>query len=155
LSEITINVPPLRDRPADVLALSHAFLKRYSPRNGRAKRGFTEEALAALMAHRWPGNVRELENKVKVACLLSDDAYLSAADLTLSVPGENRLPLNLKEVRSRAEREAVTRAMSVTGGNISKAAELLGISRPTLYDLLARLGLPGHERSESTWGEAQ
>jgi two-component system NtrC family response regulator len=154
LSEITINVPPLRERPGDVLALSHAFLKRYSPRNGRTKRGFTEDGLAALTAHKWPGNVRELENKVKVACLLSDDAYLSAADLTLRAPDEDQLPLNLKEVRNRAEREAVTRAMSVTGGNISKAAELLGVSRPTLYDLLSRLGLPGHDRPEAV-GEAQ
>ena len=149
LSEITINVPALRERPADVLALSHAFLKRYSPRNGRAKRGFTEDGIAALTAHKWPGNVRELENKVKVACLLSEDAFLSAADLTLRAPGEDQLPLNLKEVRNRAEREAVTRAMSVTGGNISKAAELLGVSRPTLYDLLSRLGLPGHDRAEA------
>jgi two-component system NtrC family response regulator len=154
LSEVTVRVPPLRQRPADIMALSHVFLKRYTNRNGRPKRGFADDAVAALNAHTWPGNVRELENKVKVACLLGDDNLVSAADLGLVAPEKDALPLNLKEVRSEAERNAVRQAMLIADGNISRAAELLGISRPTLYDLLARLGFAGYERQESV-GESR
>jgi two-component system NtrC family response regulator len=154
LSEVTVRVPPLRQRPADIMALSHVFLKRYTSRNGRPKRGFSDDAVAALNAHPWPGNVRELENKVKVACLLGDDNLVSASDLGLTAPEKDALPLNLKEVRSEAERSAIRQAMLVADGNISRAAELLGISRPTLYDLLARLGFAGYERQESV-GESR
>ena len=94
------------------------------------------------------------ENKVKVACLLGDDNLVSAADLGLTPPDKETLPLNLKEVRSEAERSAIRQAMQVADGNISRAAELLGVSRPTLYDLLARLGFAGYERPESV-GEAR
>ena len=142
LSEVTLNVPPLRDRPGDVMALAHAFLARFGAEGpGRRKRGFTEDAIAALGNHPWPGNVRELENKVKVACLLGDEALVSAADLSLGAGVATGLPLNLKEVRNRAERDAVTRAIAATAGNVSRAADLLGVSRPTLYDLMARHGL--------------
>ena len=154
LSEVTVRVPPLRQRPADVMALSHVFLKRYTTRNGRPKRGFSDDAVAALNAHGWPGNVRELENKVKVACLLGDDNVVSATDLGLVAPEKDSLPLNLKEVRSAAERNAVRQAMLIADSNIPRAAELLGISRPTLYDLLARLGFAGYERQESV-GESR
>jgi len=154
LSEVTVRVPPLRQRPADIMALSHVFLKRYTARNGRPKRGFSDDAVAALNAHPWPGNVRELENKVKVACLLGDDNLVSSLDLGLTAPEKDALPLNLKEVRSEAERSAIRQAMLVADGNISRAAELLGISRPTLYDLLARLGFAGYERQESV-GESR
>ncbi len=82
--------------------------------------------------------MRELDNKVKVACLLGDDPLISAADLGLGAPPGSGLSLNLKEVRNRAEGDALERAMSVAGGNVSKAADLLGVSRPTLYDLMAR-----------------
>ena len=150
LSEVTVAVPPLRDRPGDIMALSHAFLARYSQStSGRTKRGFTDEAIAALTAYSWPGNVRELENKVKVACLLGDEAFVSPADLVLaSAAGNAGLPLNLKEVRNRAERDAVSRALAATVGNISKASELLGVSRPTLYDLLSRHGLAAVDKHE-------
>ena len=150
LSEVTVAVPPLRDRPGDIMALSHAFLARYSQStSGRTKRGFTDEAIAALTAYSWPGNVRELENKVKVACLLGDEAFVSPADLVLaSGAGNAGLPLNLKEVRNRAERDAVSRALAATAGNISKASELLGVSRPTLYDLLSRHGLAAVDKHE-------
>ena len=141
LSEVMIQVPPLRERPGDILALSHVFLTRYS--QGRPKRAFTPDALKALTAYEWPGNVRELENKVKVACLLGEDMLVSASDLGIGGVTGPGLNFNLKEVRSQAESDAVTRALSVAGGNISKAADLLGISRPTLYDLLARHRLAG------------
>ena len=136
LSEVTIQVPPLRERPGDIVTLSQVFLTRYT--QGKARRGFSEDAIRALTAHDWPGNVRELENKVKVACLLGDDPLISASDLGLIVATGPGLNFNLREVRNRAESDALERAMSVAGGNISKAAELLGVSRPTLYDLLSR-----------------
>jgi two-component system NtrC family response regulator len=136
LSEVTIKVPALRDRPGDILALSQVFLARYS--EGKMRRSFAEDAIRAMTAYEWPGNVRELENKVKVACLLGDEPSISARDLGLVSTSGPGLDFNLKEVRSRAESEAVERALAVTAGNISKAAELLGVSRPTLYDLMAR-----------------
>ena len=148
LSEVTIQVPALRDRPGDIMVLAQAFLGKFSKNAGVAKRGFTDEAIAALLGYSWPGNVRELENKVKVACLLGDDSLVSAQNLALGVPAGQSLPLNLKEVRTRAERDALGRAMSVTNGNISRAAELLGVARPTLYDLLSRHGFAGHDRVE-------
>jgi two-component system NtrC family response regulator len=138
LGEVTVNVPPLRERPGDILAVAHAFLVRYSNGSSKPKRGFTEDAIQVLTAHPWPGNVRELENKVKVACLLGDESTISAQDLGLASMTVAGAPLNLKEVRNRAERDAVTRAMSASAGNVSRAAELLGVSRPTLYDLMSR-----------------
>jgi two-component system, NtrC family, response regulator len=138
LGEVTLNVPPLRERPGDILAVAHAFLARYSTGHGKPKRGFTDEAIQMLLGHAWPGNVRELENKIKVACLLGDEPIISALDLGLASVSQAGLPLNLKEVRNRAERDAVTRAISASAGNISRAAELLGVSRPTLYDLMSR-----------------
>jgi two-component system, NtrC family, response regulator len=146
LSEVTINVPPLRDRPGDILALSQVFLERYA--KGKTRRGYSEEGISALTAYDWPGNVRELENKVKIACLLGEQPLISAVDLGLIAPTGSGLSLNLKEVRSRAEHEALGRALSAAGGNVSRAAELLGISRPTLYDLMAR-----HKSAAASSGE--
>jgi two-component system, NtrC family, response regulator len=145
LGEVTVNVPPLRERPGDILAIAHAFLARYSNGENKPKRGFTDEAIQVLTAHPWPGNVRELENKIKVACLLGDTPIISAQDLGLASIAAVGTPLNLKEVRNRAERDAVTRAMAASAGNVSRAAELLGVSRPTLYDLMSRhdLGAAG------------
>ena len=150
ISEVTLNVPPLRERPSDIFAIAQASLARFSDPRGKFKRGFTEDALQALTAHPWPGNVRELENKVKVACLLGEEAMISAADLGFNAGGVAGLPLNLKEVRNRAERDAVGRAMTAAGGNISRASELLGISRPTLYDLLARHELMPQDRRDGS-----
>jgi two-component system, NtrC family, response regulator len=154
LSEVTVNVPPLRERPSDIIAIAQACLARFVNAKGQAKRGFTEEALNAMTAYAWPGNVRELENKVKVACLLGEDQMVSAMDLGLAPVTGNGLPLNLKEVRNRAEREAVSRAMAAANGNISRAAELLGVSRPTLYDLLARHDLAPSDRREAAAPDA-
>jgi two-component system, NtrC family, response regulator len=144
LGEVTVQVPPLRERPADILAIAQACLRRHAA-GVRPKRGFTDAAIELLTSYPWPGNVRELENKVKVACLLGDDLLITPADLGLAGNNAPGVPLNLKEVRNRAERDALTRAMSAAGGNISRAAELLGISRPTLYDLLARHDLVAAE----------
>jgi two-component system, NtrC family, response regulator len=150
LGEVSVMVPPLRERAGDVLAIAHAALKKYAETQGKAKRGFTDEALQLLTAHSWPGNVRELENKVKVACLLGDDLLVSGADLGLDNTMGIGVPLNLKEVRNRAERDAVARAMSAAAGNVTKAAEYLGVSRPTLYDLIARHSIGVAERRDVT-----
>jgi len=142
ISEVTLRVPALRDRGADVIVLAHALLRKYGAASGRVRRGFTPEALASLQAYDWPGNVRELESKVKTAVILADGPLVTAADLALKSVQDVGLSLNLREVRSRAERQAVVQALQAAGGNMSRAAELLGVSRPTLYDLLSKAGLP-------------
>ena len=140
ISEVTINVPPLRERRGGPTVLAHAMLRKHNGAQGRPKRGFTDDAIAALEAYRWPGNVRELENKVKSAVIMADGAMLTAEDLGLKNAGEGTLLFNLKEVRTRAERQAVQQALTICDNNVSHAAELLGVSRPTLYDLMAKYG---------------
>ena len=144
ISEVTVQIPPLRDRRADAVVLAHAFLRRAGAAAGKPKRGFTDEAIAAIEAHRWPGNVRELENKVRSAVILAEGPLITPEDLVLATPlqgGAAPTPFNLREVRGQAERAAISRALSVAGDNVSRAAELLGVTRPTLYDLMQRYGL--------------
>jgi two-component system NtrC family response regulator len=141
IGEVTINVPPLRERVGGATVLAHAMLRKFSHVGGRPKRGFTEEATAALEAYPWPGNVRELENRVKTAMIMAETPMLTAEDLGLKEGAESALLFNLKEVRTRAERQAIRQAMSITEGNVSKSAELLGVSRPTLYDLMEKYGI--------------
>jgi len=141
IGEVTINVPPLRDRLGGATVLAHAMLRKFSNVGGRPKRGFTEEATAALEAYAWPGNVRELENRVKTAMIMAETPMLTAEDLGLKESADRALLFNLKEVRTRAERQAIRQAMSITEGNVSKSAELLGVSRPTLYDLMEKYGI--------------
>jgi two-component system NtrC family response regulator len=117
------------------------MLRKFGGVQGRPKRGFTEEALAALEAYQWPGNVRELENKVKTAMIMAEGSLITAEDLGLKEAVSNELLFNLKEVRSRAERQAIHQALSITDNNISRTAELLGVSRPTLYDLMEKYGV--------------
>jgi two-component system NtrC family response regulator len=137
ISEITLTIPPLRDRDTDVLLLARAFMQRFAPeRNLR----LTNDAKAGLTSWEWPGNVRELENKVKRACILADGNQIAASDLELRVEEttSETLPLNLKQVREQAERAAVSQALSHSEHNLAQTARLLGISRPTLYNLLAK-----------------
>jgi two-component system NtrC family response regulator len=141
ISEVTIKVPPLRERRGGATVLAHAMLRKFNGAQGRPKRGFTEEALAALEAYRWPGNVRELENKVKAAVIMSDGALLTAADLGLDEAAPGISLFNLKELRTRAERQAIHQALSISDNNVSRAAELLGVSRPTLYDMMSKYGI--------------
>ncbi|MGB5079244.1 MAG: PEP-CTERM-box response regulator transcription factor [Burkholderiales bacterium] len=141
LSEIVIAIPPLRDRQGDAALLAHAFMHRFSREEGRSIRGFKEEALHAIEAYPWPGNVREMENYIKRAVIMTEGSQIGADDLGLSAPAGEPEPVNLREVRDAAEREAIVRALSRTDGNIQAAAELLGVSRPTLYDLVDRHGL--------------
>jgi len=136
LNEVTVQVPPLRERASDTVVLASFFLTRFAAEYGRAARGFSAAALAALRDHQWPGNVRELENRVKRAVVMTDGPLLSAADLGFATVGEETQSLTIRDARARAEREALQLALAQTGSNLSKAAKLLGISRPTLYDLM-------------------
>jgi len=136
LNEVTVRVPPLRERLGDVAVLASCFLRRFASEYGRPVRGFASAALAAIKDHPWPGNVRELENRVKRAVVMADGPFLSAADLGLSASGEEPQSLGIRAARARAEREVLQLALAQAGSNLSKAAKLLGISRPTLYDLM-------------------
>jgi len=141
LSEITIKIPPLRERPGDAVLLAQAFLDRYAREQGRNIRGFTADALGALETHAWPGNVREMENIVKRATIMADGSQITAADLGLDAAHAEPQPFNLRQARENAERLAVGRALAHSDGSIAQAAELLGITRPTLYDLMAKIGM--------------
>jgi two-component system NtrC family response regulator len=141
LAEIVVTVPPLRDRTGDAALLAHAFVRRFADEQKRGRLGLGDEAVAAIERHRWPGNVRELENVIKRAVILSDGPMIQASDLGLDAAAGEDAPLNLREAREGAERREVVRALARANGHLSKAADLLGISRPTLYDLLNRFGL--------------
>jgi two-component system, NtrC family, response regulator len=143
LNEVTVQVPPLRERGSDAVVLANFFLRRFAIEYGRLARGFNATALAALSDYPWPGNVRELENRIKRAVVMTEDPLLSAADLGLAVPEEDTQSLTLRDARARADRDALQSALARAGSNLSKAAKLLGISRPTLYDLMQqhRIGL--------------
>ena len=141
ISEIALRIPALRDRTGDSVVLARAFLERASAENPKAPKGFSEDALTAIEAYGWPGNARELENRVKRAVIMADGSLITAADLELDHLDEGDLPLNLRQVRERAEREAVERAIALYDGNVSQAADMLGVSRPTLYDLVKKFGI--------------
>lgn len=147
ISEITINIPALRDRDGDSALLAHAFLEKFSKQYNKASKGFAPDALSAIKAHSWPGNVREMENSIKRAVIMSDGIRIGVADLGL-MRGEEPALLNLRQAREIAEREAVGRALARASGNVARAAELLGISRPTLYDLMNRFGMQAKDEVE-------
>ncbi|MDP2251796.1 MAG: PEP-CTERM-box response regulator transcription factor [Hydrogenophaga sp.] len=143
LAEIVVNIPPLRARVGDAALLAHAFTKRFAQEQNRRNLSLSEDALRAIEAHTWPGNIRELENCIKRATIMADGSQVTADDLGLAVPPgeEGDASLDLRTVRDEAEKKAVIAALARSNGNVLKAAELLGVSRPTLYDLMHRLGL--------------
>jgi two-component system, NtrC family, response regulator len=142
LTEMVLNIPPLRDRAGDANLIAHAFVQRISLDNGRDRLSLREDALNAIEQHRWPGNVRELENCIKRAVIMAEESVITAEDLGLtSQTVEDEAFFNLRQVRDEAERSAVLKVLARVDGNIARAAELLGISRPTLYDLMNRFGL--------------
>lgn len=142
LSEITVNIPPLRERKGDKVLLAHAFMERFNQSQKRSVRGISPEAMQAIEAHDWPGNVREMENTIKRAVIMAEGTQLTCEDLGMEPTDMDEEPtLNLRQVREAAERDAVARAIARSNGNVAQAAELLGISRPTLYDLMGRFGL--------------
>jgi two-component system NtrC family response regulator len=142
LAEIVVKIPSLAERPGDAGLLAKVFLARYAKEMNPAVKGFAPDALAAIDSWPWPGNVRELENRVKRAVIMSDAKLVGAADLDLAAPGEDeRQVLNLKCAREKADRRVIRHALARSEGNISNTAKLLGISRPTLYDLLKQYEL--------------
>jgi two-component system NtrC family response regulator len=141
LAEIVVKIPPLAERHGDATLLAKHFLNRFAKEMNPAIKGFAPSALAAINDWRWPGNVRELENRMKRAVIMADGKLITAEDLDLADGHEEGLPVNLKAVREEADRKAIRQALARTENNISNAAKLLGISRPTLYDLLKHYGL--------------
>ncbi len=141
LSEIVVKIPPMREREGDLTLLAHAFLEKFCKSQSRSLQGFSPEALQAIEAYRWPGNAREMENFIKRAVIMTDGPQITQLDLGLNLSDEVVEPLNLRQVREEAERKALVRALGRVGGNMLQASELLGISRPTLYDLLNRHGI--------------
>jgi two-component system NtrC family response regulator len=146
LAEIVVNIPPLRARQGDAVLLAHAFLRRFAQEQRRGVLGFSEDAVQAIEAHHWPGNVRELLNAVKRAAIMADGQRVTAEDIGLTVPvagdaAEEVRDLDLRSAREAAERQAIITALSRANNNIVKASEMLGVSRPTLYDLMHRLAI--------------
>lgn len=142
LAEIVITVPPLRDRIGDAALLAHAFARRFAEEQHRGTLLLGEDATRAISAHDWPGNVRELENCIKRAVIMADDDHLTAQDVGLELPESSlKTPLDLRTIREEAERSAIVEALGRSNGNVVRAAEMLGISRPTLYDLMHKFGL--------------
>ncbi|HEX3665459.1 MAG TPA: PEP-CTERM-box response regulator transcription factor [Rhizomicrobium sp.] len=140
INEVTISLPPLRERGGDSVLLANYFLRRYAKEFRRTFRGFSNRATEAIRQNAWRGNVRELESRVKRAAIMAESAVVVPVDLELDEPRSER-SFNLREARARVERDTIELALAEVAGNISKAAGLLGISRPTLYDLLNQHGL--------------
>ncbi len=143
LSEITIEIPPLRERVGDAVLLAQYFMSQMQNAESKRKK-LHEGAIRAIEAHQWPGNARELENRIKRGLILSDSDYVYAGDLDLAETendsaGENSL--NLKSVRQQAEHDAIVQALGRCDGNLSQVSKLLGVSRPTVYDLIQKYGI--------------
>ena len=145
LNEFSLKIPALRERPGDAVLLAHYFLNEYNTAQRHNLKGFTAGARGALAAHPWPGNVRELQNRVRRAVVIADGDLITAENLELgegAAVGENEMAdgdqrmLTLKEIRQNADRKALEEVLAQVNGNVSQAAKVLGISRPTLYDLM-------------------
>ena len=143
LAEIIVNIPPLRERIGDAALLAHAFARRFAQEQNRGSLSLSEDAVRAVEAHAWPGNVRELSSCIKRASIMADGNQISAEDLGLKAAADDALgnEFDLRAARDAAEKRTIVAALGRANGNIAKAAELLGISRPTLYDLMHRLSL--------------
>jgi two-component system, NtrC family, response regulator len=140
LSEIVITIPPLRQRVGDAALLAHHFKNKFCMQEKRSSLNFSQEALAAIESHSWPGNVREMENCIKRAVIMAEGSVIGVDDLGLYSSSAAE-PINLRQIRDRAECNALMKALARVDGNVVKAAELLGVSRPTIYDLMNRHGL--------------
>lgn len=143
LAEIVVRIPPLRDRVGDAALLAHAFVRRFAQQQNRSAMTLSEDAVRAIELHPWPGNIRELENCIKRATIMADGSQITSEDVGLKNSDLNEIDrsLDLRVIRDNAEKRAIIAALGRVNGNMVKAAELLGVSRPTLYDLMHRLGL--------------
>lgn len=136
LEEVGVHIPSLRDREGDAALLAKFFLQRFTVSLKKSFRGITKDGLAAISAYDWPGNVRELENRMKRAMVLADGKYIGVEDLDIDL-GENAAQIpTLRQVREAAEHDAIVRALKMSQKNLTAAAKVLGVSRPTLYDLM-------------------
>jgi two-component system NtrC family response regulator len=142
LAVVVIKLPPLRERGEDTSVLAREFLQRYAVQNGKTNLSFSPEALRAVNCHPWPGNVRELQNRVKRAVIMADAKRITETDLELTDVREGSKRTTLKEAREHLEREMVQQTLQKHLGRISSAALELGVSRPTLYELMEKLGIP-------------
>lgn len=140
LAVVTIDLPPLRDRHEDIVVLAKSFLRRFAAENGRSALAFSPSALRALEAHDWPGNVRELENRIKRGVIMAEGRQVGPGDLELEVTGISSAR-TLKDARETAEREVISAALRRNKWKIAPAAAQLEISRPTLYELMEKLGI--------------
>ena len=140
ISEITLTIPPLRERGHDVIVIAKALLQKFNKEYNSQIHGFTDNAVQAMLQHNWPGNIRELQNKLKSAVILADNKLIDAADLGLNGNSHNKLD-TLRKVREQAETRAIRHAYAVANTNLSKTADLLGITRPTLYALIDKYRL--------------
>jgi len=142
LAEIVINIPALRERQGDATLLAHAFVRRFAAEQKRGAMTLREDALRAIEAHSWPGNVRELENCIKRAVIMADGNQITLDDVGLNQEhNEGEMNLDIRQVREAAEKRVIITALARADGNVLKAAEMLGVSRPTLYDLMYRFGV--------------
>ncbi|HSR12907.1 MAG TPA: sigma 54-interacting transcriptional regulator, partial [Thermodesulfobacteriota bacterium] len=141
LAVVTIAMPLLRQRDRDIFLLAKAFLNRYAEESKKRITGFTNPAIRAIESYHWPGNVRELDNRVKRAVIMAEGPKITPADLELSAHTPREEHLNLKEAREALEKEMILKAMAKNKDNITRAAEALGISRPTLYEMMEKLGI--------------
>jgi two-component system NtrC family response regulator len=141
LGVVTISLPPLRGREGDILLLATQLLYRYAHENGKKITGFTPDAIHAIKTYPWPGNVRELENRVKRAVIMTEGQKVTPMDLELDFPYSKYESKGLKEAREALEKDMIQIALAKNMGNMTKTAEELGISRPTLYELMEKLGI--------------
>ena len=150
LAVVVLRLPPLRERKADIILLAQSFLKKFARANQRDRMKFQPGAIRAMEQHTWPGNVRELENRVRRAVIMAEGTKVTAADLELAADeGSAAGPITLKEARENLEREMVLAALRSHGGKISPAAAELGISRPTFYELMEKLGIQKDKTSDA------
>lgn len=141
LAVVQIILPPLRDRGDDILLLARSFLQRFAGEAGKSGMTFAADAVRGIRLHNWPGNVRELQNRVRRAVIMSDGKRISAEHLELTVPDGSSANASLKEAREKVEREMIIQSLRRNAGKITAAAAELGVSRPTLYELMEKLSI--------------
>ncbi|KZY31643.1 sigma-54-dependent Fis family transcriptional regulator [Oleiphilus sp. HI0078] len=147
VSEISLNIPPIRERDGDAIIIAQALLKTFAQQMNRPTLAFNEDAMRAIKSYEWPGNVREIINKVKRAVIMADDKLVTSSDLELSNDAcATEEALNLRQIRDAAEKTAITQAIHAAQNNMAQAARLLGITRPTLYNLTEKFGINTHEQ---------
>jgi len=147
ISEITLLIPPLRQRGHDIVVIAKALLNKFNLEFNTQVQGFTESAMQAMLQYAWPGNIRELQNKLKSAVILADSKYITAEDLALAV--QHTKIDTLRKVRELAETQAIRHAYTLAAGNLSKTADTLGITRPTLYALIDKYRLHDLRNTET------